>query len=95
MPGRRPTKPSQLRVALGNSVSSFSETLPPTCDEVRSTSGESPVTVTVSSRVPTSSTTSSVIVLPTSRSTFSRVYFLKPGSSASTRYEPGTMLVTK
>ena len=60
MPGSRPTKPMKLPLTLGSWTSVSLVMLPPISFEVTSTSGDSVVTLTVSSSAPTSSVTSIV-----------------------------------
>jgi len=59
--------------------------LAPICFDVTSSSGDSPVTVTFSSRPPTASVMSSVAVLPICSVMSDRSYFRKPESSAVMR----------
>ncbi len=71
-----------FRFPTGVSTSSAESTLPPTVFEVRSTSGDAPVTVIVSSSAPTSSLTVIVVASPTASRTSRRTNRLNPGSSA-------------
>jgi len=70
---------------IGSAFSSACPMLAPICLEVTSTSGDSPVTVTFSSRPPTTILMSSDVVLPIVSCTSACSYFLKPVSSAVTR----------
>ena len=74
----------QLRPCSGSSSIWRRSTLPPTCVELMSTSGASPVTVTVSCRVATFSENGTVRDWPTSSSTSGMSTVLKPASSAVT-----------
>ena len=91
MPGSSPTKPTKLPLIVGSSTSSRVVMLPPTSLEVTSSIGVSAETFTTSLSDPTSSGTSTDVVLPISSSTSRRRNFLKPCSSALTSYRPGTM----
>ena len=95
MPGASATAKSQLRFRMGNAASSASLMLLLTCVDEVSISGACDVTVTVSSRVPSTSVMSSVAVVPISRTTARRSYFLNPAISDVIWYGPGTMPVTK
>ena len=95
MPGVRPTAYIQSLFMIGSAPSSAWPMLAPICFDVMSTSGASPVTVTLSSSAPTPSVISSVAVLPTVSRTSDRSYLRKPLSSAVMRYGPGRMPVTK
>jgi hypothetical protein len=75
--------PTKLPFTDGRLVTSRLVTLPPICFDVTSTSGVAAVTVTVSVRPPTSSGRSSVVVRPESSWMPDRLYFLKPGDSAT------------
>ena len=90
IPGSSPMKPMKLPLTLGRLVSVSPVMLPPISFDVTSTSGDSLVTFTVSVSAPTSSDTSMVAVLPTSSTRSRRLNFLKPCSSATTSYRPGT-----
>ena len=81
-PGRRAMKLVKLRLDDGRSRSSSVETLPPTWAEVRSTSGDSPVTVSDSSSAPICSARSIWTVGPTCRTMFSVLSSRKPASRA-------------
>src|SRR5207253_10869969 len=95
MPGARPTAYIQSLFMIGNAVISACPMFAPICFDVVSTSGDSAVTVTLSSTPPTASVMSSVAVLPRSSTTFGCSYFLNPCSSAVILYGPGRMFVTK
>ena len=83
-PGNSAAKPSQLREMLGSCVRSWVLRLPPICFDVTSMIGDSPVTVIVSSSVPSSRLIGTVVVLPTATSRSRRRKRLKPLSSAET-----------
>ena len=85
----------KLRLEDGRSLSSSSETLPPTCAEVRSTSGDSPVTVSDSSSAPICSARSICTVGPTCRTMFSVMSSRKPASRAVRVYGPGCRLASE
>src|SRR5712691_11201868 len=86
MPGVRPTAYIQSLFMIGSAASSAWLMLAPICFDVMSTSGDSPLTVTLSSIPPTASVMSSVAVFPTVRSTSGCSYFLNPVRSAVIRY---------
>ena len=81
-PGSRAMKLVKLRLDDGRSRSSSVLTLPPTWAEVRSTSGDSPVTVSDSSSAPICSARSICTVGPTCRTMFSVLSSRKPASRA-------------
>ena len=76
-PGSSATMPTKLPFTDGSIAISRLVTLPPISFDVRSTSGVSAVTVTVSVTAAGSELDSSVVVCPRSRRTSLRLYFLK------------------
>jgi hypothetical protein len=93
MPGSRPMNPMKLPLTLGSWTSVSLVMLPPISFDVTSTSGDSAVTVRVSSIPPTSIVTSMLAVRPTSSWRSRRLNFLKPCRAAVTSYRPGTRAV--
>jgi len=84
IPGSSPTKPTKFPFTLGRLTSVSLVMLPPISFEVTSTSGDSLVTVIVSSSAPTDIATSMLAVFPTSSRRSRRSNRLKPWSSADT-----------
>src|SRR3954454_23180461 len=85
----------QLRPCSGSSSICRGLTLPATCDDVVSTSGDSLDTVTVSLRLATLSTNAIVAFWPTSSSTDSISTVVNPASSAVSLYLPGGRLSSR
>src|SRR3954454_19954839 len=85
----------QLRPCSGSSSICRGLTLPATCDDVVSTSGDSLDTVTVSLRLATFSTNAIVAFWPTSSSSDSTMTVVNPASSAVSLYLPGGRLSSR
>ena len=95
MPGTIFASSSQFRPSSGTSCICVGLTLPDTCVDRVSTSGDWPVTVSVSLSVATFNTIGMLMFCPTSSVIFSCTTVAKPPSSACTLYSPGVSCSTR